>query len=140
MLAYLRVVPNGLAVTPESEGALDGYKLGETVKVEIRQVRGRSGAFHRKYFALIMCLHGYLDFPCSTESFRAWAQVHAGHFEVLPDGSRLPRSIAFSKLDEAGFAELYSKVIDWALGEFLPETVTAEDLDAQINQLLGGFA
>ena len=139
MLAYIRVVQNGLAATPESEGALDGFRLGEVVKVDVRQVRGRSGAFHRKYFALLKCLHGYLDFPCSADSFRAWAQVRAGHFEVLPDGAKVPRSIKFSKMSEAEFSELYSRVIDWALADLLPGTVSAEDLEEQVEQLLTGF-
>ena len=139
MLAYLRVVPNGLAVTPESEGALDGFRLGEIVKVDVRQVRGRSGAFHRKYFALLKTLHSFLEFPCSADSFRAWAQVKAGHFEVLPDGTKVPRSIKFAKMSEAEFSELYSRVIDWALADLLPGTVSAEDLEAQVEQLLMGF-
>ena len=139
MIAYLRIVTNGLAVTPESEGTLDGFRLGEVVKVDVRQVRGRSGAFHRKYFALLKALHSYLEFPCSADSFRAWAQVKAGHFEVLPDGTKVPRSIKFAKMSEAEFSALYSRVIDWALAELLPGTVSAEDLEEQVEQLLMGF-
>lgn len=137
----MRIVPNGLLLTPESDPeALQGYRLGEIVNVEIRQLRGRSGAFHRKFFALMNVLHGYWEGPpVPLDLFRRWVTMKAGWFDTLPGGYQVPRSIAFRNMEQQEFERLFSACVDFAIAEFLPATVSREELDAQIENLLLGF-
>ena len=61
--------------------------------------------------------------------------MRAGYFEthINLKGERMffPKSIAFSKMDEVEFSELYSKSIDVVLRLFLPET-NREQIEQEI--------
>lgn len=93
-------------------------KIGETYIAEIRLVR--NPRFHRLYFALINCAWAYLTESeeagfRTKENFRKYLEVAAGFNDVfyspkLAEWVEIPRSIAFDKMDEAEFRDLYEGV------------------------------
>lgn len=140
---YMRVVPNGLIWTA---GEQPDIRLGTEVRVRI--TIPRSGAFHRKAFALFGCLHGYFtEHLCRLEqpsvpfdTFRRWIVLKAGYSEMLPDGTLIPKSISYDKMDNEEFSRLYSAVIDFAISDFLPAVVSRVELENQIEMILVGYA
>ena len=96
-------------------------KKGAVYECTIKEVRNVK--FHRLYFALINCAWSFLTesqqefFRNDSETFRKTVEVCAGHYEPCYSVSRrewieVPRSIAFDKLDETSFSELYEKIKD----------------------------
>ena len=95
-------------------------KLGETYSVEIKLVRNVD--FHRKYFALISYSWEFLTEQeqvsfRSKENFRKYLEISAGHCDIfyhpkLQDFVEVPKSIAFDKMDNAAFSDLYERVKD----------------------------
>jgi hypothetical protein len=129
-------------LAPESPSdALDGYRLGEIVTVEIKQIRGRSAGLHRKFWALMQVLRGYWqdDNPPPLDLFRKWVTMRAGWLETLPGGYQVPRSIAFRNMEQQEFEQLYSACVDFALQTYLPTSVDRDALDAEVENLMLGF-
>ena len=95
-------------------------KLGEIYAVEIKLVRNVD--FHRKYFALISYSWEFLTEQeqvtfRSKENFRKYLEISAGHCDIfyhpkLQDFVEMPKSIAFDKMDNAAFSDLYERVKD----------------------------
>lgn len=105
-------------------------KLGVAYLADIKVER--NPLFHQKYFALINaaweCLperqrHGFR----TRELFRKYVEVAAGHCETFFSPQRgewveIPKSIAFDKVDDAEFEDIYLRVrnvIDKLLSPFL---------------------
>lgn len=115
------------ASEPDRE-VIDSLPYGMEFECDIKQKRNYR--FHKKFMALLRIGYAYYEpEPINGvtpkkdfEVFRDWAVIHAGHYEVigLPDGSVTlkAKSISFAKMDEAGFHQLYSRMIDVML-EFL---------------------
>lgn len=104
-------------------------KVGTVYEATIKEMR--NVAFHRKYFSLINLAWEYLDehqrafFKEDVNAFRKTVEVAAGHYEPVYSVSRkawleVPKSIAFDKLDEASFHELYERVKDVIFRFFIP--------------------
>ena len=94
-------------------------KIGEVYFVDIKIPRNYR--FHKKYFALINCAWEYQDertqafFNESVEAFRKAVEIAAGHFDLVysiekKEWLQAPKSISFSKMDEAQFSDLYESV------------------------------
>ena len=90
----------------------------------------RNYEFHKKYFALINCAWAYQPervvehFKHSVEQFRKTVEIAAGHCDTVYSISLrswidIPRSIAFDKMDEAAFQDLYDRVKDVLFNIFL---------------------
>lgn len=103
-------------------------KIGETYKAKITLVR--NARFHRKYFALIRLAWEYQNertvahFRNDVELFRKTVEIAAGHCEPvynieLMAWVDIPKSIAFDKMDEAAFQDLYERVKDVLFAMFL---------------------
>lgn len=103
-------------------------KIGETYKAKI--TLARNVRFHRKYFALINLAWEYQNertiahFRNSVELFRKTVEIAAGHCEQVYSIERrewleIPKSIAFDKMDEAAFSDLYERVKDVIFSTFL---------------------
>lgn len=103
-------------------------KLGKIYKAKITLARNID--FHRKYFALINCAWSYQNekttahFKESVECFRKTVEIAAGHCDTAYSISRkewieIPKSIAFDKMDEAEFMDLYERVKDVLFSVFL---------------------
>lgn len=104
-------------------------KRGSVVECVIREFRNYQ--FHRLYFAMINLSWEYLTeqqrefFHENVDAFRKTVEVAAGHYEPVYSVSRqtwleVPKSIAFDKLDEASFHELYERVKSVIFQTFIP--------------------
>lgn len=119
-------------------------KIGETYEVRIRVVRNLK--FHRKYFALINCAWEYQNeavvghFKNNIELFRKSVEVAAGHCDMIYSIERREwieqaKSIAFDKLSETEFQEIYSRVLDLLLRVFL-RGISREEFEQNIASFL----
>lgn len=104
-------------------------KIGVTYKAKITLVRNLD--FHRKYFALIRTAWEYVNerfqrelFRDNIENFRKGIEVAAGHCDLvfnprIKEYVEVPRSIAFDKMDNIEFQDLYEKVKNVLFATFL---------------------
>lgn len=104
-------------------------KIGVTYKAKITLVRNLD--FHRKYFALIRTAWEYVNerfqrelFRDNIENFRKGIEVAAGHCDLvfnprIKEYVEVPRSIAFDKMDNIEFQDLYEKVKNVLFSTFL---------------------
>lgn len=114
--------PRGFLV-PESDADYDSkarLRIGETYTAEIKLVRNPE--FHRLYFQMMRTAWEFLPEAIRTErfhdnqdAFRKCIEITAGYYEEFysqrfKDWVQGPKSIAFEKLDETGFRELYNSV------------------------------
>lgn len=94
-------------------------KIGETYKAKITLARNLK--FHKKFFALINCAWEYQNekvvefFHHNKDAFRKTVEIAAGLYEPVyligkKEWSQAPKSIAFDKMDEAEFMDLYDNV------------------------------
>ena len=111
-------------------------KLGETYSVEVKVVRNVD--FHRKYFALIAYAWEFLDEQETErfkdkENFRKYIEIAAGHCDVifhprLQEFVEIPKSIAFAKMDNTAFSDLYGRVKD-VIFSIIGDRVTQEEFE-----------
>ena len=111
-------------------------KLGETYSVEVKVVRNVD--FHRKYFALIAYAWEFLseqetDKFKDKDNFRKYIEIAAGHCEVifhprLQEFVEIPKSIAFGKMDNTAFSDLYGRVKD-VIFSIIGNRVTQEEFE-----------
>ena len=117
-------------------------KLGQIYKATIKL--NRNYRLHRKYFALINCAWAYQNerqtafFKGSVEIFRKTMEMAAGHCERVysiehKEWRDIPKSIAFDKMDEAEFRDLYERVKDVLFATALRGINEEEFLDALAN-------
>ena len=111
-------------------------KLGETYSVEVKVVRNVD--FHRKYFALIAYAWEFLNEQeterfKNKENFRKYIEISAGHCDVifhprLQEFVEIPKSIAFAKMDNTAFSDLYGRVKD-VIFSIIGDRVTQEEFE-----------
>lgn len=111
----------------EEKGKL---KIGEIYRARI--TKARNYQFHKKYFQLINCAWSYqnekttVHFKESVECFRKTVEIAAGHCDIVYSIARkewieIPKSIAFDKMDDAEFTDLYERVKDVLFSIFLKD-------------------
>ena len=100
-------------------------KLGKVYKANITLARNYE--FHKKYFKLINVAWELLgenthNFFKTSDSFRKTIEISAGWYEAIYNMARnewlqVPKSIAFDKMSQDEFEELYERVKDviWML-------------------------
>ena len=121
--------PQGLVPAfDEDHEKLKRIKSGQAMKVKV--TRQRNVDFHRKYFSLINTAWAYQQersvehFKHNVTLFRKTIEIAAGHCEVIYSISRkewieTPKSIAFDKMEQHEFDELYDRVKDVLFAMFL---------------------
>ncbi len=98
-----------------------GMKLKRNVPLKCKITEIRNYKFHRKYFAFINLCWEYLTeqqqhwFKDSKECFRGTVEVSAGYCTRVysltrNDWQDVPKSIAFDKMTEEEFENLYESV------------------------------
>lgn len=105
----------------------------ELVKVEI--TRPRNLAWHRRFFVLLHLLHDNQSLIDDFDDFRGVFEVALGHCTMFGNVA-VPKSIRFSKLDQAGFEKLWDKAVDVACTRIIPNLNRA-DLEREIRDLVG---
>jgi len=122
-------------------------RYGIIISANMRVMRNPN--FHRKFFAMLHVAYDNHDWPtidtqygpaqCTFDQFRKYVTIKAGFFTMgaTPQGN--PRaeakSIAFGKMDEAEFEQVYSAVLDVILAEFLTNWKRC-DMDNAISAML----
>lgn len=117
-------------------------KVGQIYKATIKL--NRNYRLHCKYFALINCAWAFQNerqtafFHESVEVFRKTVEIAAGHCERVYSIERkewvdIPKSVAFDKMDEAEFRDLYERVKDVLFSYFLKGITEEEFVKALIN-------
>lgn len=75
----------------------------------------RSPKFHKRHFAILSAFFKSQEQFDDREQFRMWVQVGSGHCDFVPGPKgrmvALPRSIAWHKLDDAGFTQHHDDMI-----------------------------
>lgn len=116
-------------------------KIGQIYKAKI--VKARNIDFHRKYFALISCAWEYQNektvehFKHSVDNFRKTLEIAAGWCDTVYNISLkswidVPKSIAFDKMDEFAFRELYEAVRRVIFSTFL-KGITEEEFSRNLK-------
>lgn len=138
-------------VDDEAHDYVTAMSKSDVVSAEFRKARNTQ--FHRKFFALLKFAFDVWSERCGQreykgktvepnfERFRADVTILAGYYEPIFDvrgDTRLQaKSIAFSRMDEAEFADLYSRVIDVLLNKVFPDLeMTEADLTQAVDNVL----
>lgn len=101
-----------LPAYPTDHDKAKRFKVGEECNFSHKKIR--SVQFHRRYFAMIKMVFDNQDIFDDQETFRKYVEMKAGHYTVTKtvDGEMiLPKSIAFDKLDDDEFQDLYGNVV-----------------------------
>lgn len=115
-------------------------RIGETYEVTIRLARNLD--FHRKYFALIHCAWEYQNermteyFKNNVDVFRKTVEIAAGWCEPVfsiekKEWMEIPKSVAFDKMDNTEFSDLYDRVKDVLFKYFLKH-ITCEEFEKNL--------
>ena len=146
---YLQNIGTGLVPATQSDSeALGVIKLGAIVKARI--TRPRNLPFHRKLFAMLDVgfdafesdITEYKGHPVqkNRKRFRKDIIISAGFYDLVVaiNGEVRPeaKSISFSKMSEAEFQDLYSKVATVLLEKVL-KNYTRKDLDEVVDRMIG---
>lgn len=132
------------ASTDEDYELLKKIPIGKEVKANVTQPR--NPRFHRKFFALIRAAWDCITEQQRTnlrsvEAFREQLLITSGFSEPLFDiaGNKFmerAKSISFSKMDEAQFSDVYSKVLDTILTILTMDGISEE----QFNNILSNYS
>ena len=107
----------------------------------------RSGPFHRLHMAIEKAVFDAQERFTDFEQFRVWLKVGAGHVDWVagPKGAVIPvpKSIAYSKLDEDGMREFHAAAMAFlrephALKVLWPK-LDAGRREQMMETVLGGF-
>jgi hypothetical protein len=132
-LTFLKSV-GGVLLPSDDEciEAMNKIKNGTEIMIEYKQKRNVK--FHRKAFALLNLVLKNQDKYSNINDLLVEFKLKSGHYEehITTKGKIIyvPKSIAFSEMDELEFNELYSKFIDIALQHFI--SMSKEELEQQI--------
>ena len=111
---------------------LAGISQNEIVKAKIS--RPRNVQHHRKFFALLNLVFENQEKYVSPNELLAAVKIAVGHVDVIDVGGcpyRIPKSIAFHKMDQTEFDRFYASVVDVVLKHFLPG-VTRDELRQEL--------
>jgi Protein of unknown function (DUF1367) len=142
--------PNGLIpMDAEAQDWLTKTKMGSEVLIEPRRMR--NGAFHRKYFALLDMAFDYWRDEAKTieykgqevlpdrERFRKDVIIMAGFYRPvvnLKGELRIePESIAWSKMTEERFGQLYDSTINVLLSRVFNGRVCPKWTEAELRSV-----
>ena len=124
-------------LVPADEAAkrvADRYAPGELILAEV--VKNRSAQNHRRFFLFVGVTFDMQDSYTDREIWRKVLEIGAGHFDTVIglDGKAhyWPKSIAWEKLDENEFGELFGRVVNAFLFKY-GAGVTREELEQAIQ-------
>lgn len=121
MKAFVRVLPDHklVAADEDTEKYLNNRKPGDVLSLEIKIARNYEN--HKRFFSFIKQTFDMQDHFTEIEAYRKWITLQAGYFDTIiePNGRArlIPQSIAFEKMEEDEFQELFSAAIDVFLRE-----------------------
>lgn len=141
MEAHLIRIPMGFIAASEHDRELiAGIKHWETVRCTIR--RARNGMHHRKMFALLQIVLDNSDQYANIDDLLVEIKLQVGHYRehVTLNGELVlvPKSIAFSAMDQDTFDVFYRRVVDVVINKLLIG-LDENELERQVSELAGFF-
>jgi hypothetical protein len=130
----LYLVKTDFALYPAHASDADELKKlasGEVMEVEIK--KARNWKFHKKFFALIKVGFESQQMFDEMTSYRYWITMKAGHYTMHGTGKGvmyLPKSIAFDKMDDLEFSDLFRDVQNAIIRE---HKITAEQINENLE-------
>ena len=120
----------------DAETLLSKLKDGDLVRAEIKVPRNL--AHHRKWWKLMQIVHDNQEFYPSAEAVCTAIKFGIGHteqFQWKGGVVKLPKSIAFAKMDQAEFEQFYERGIDYIVRQLVPG-LNKTDLKREVEELL----
>ena len=123
---------DGILLGADEESAEKLADLGLDTLVKCSCNKNRNYENHKRFFAFVKTAFDMQTHFESFDIFRKWLIMGAGYYDtaVTPKGVTifLPKSIAFEKLDEEEFKQLFKKAIDYYLSQLTSaRTVSNEE-------------
>ena len=120
-------------VDDAGQDALRKIAVGDVVRAEIK--RPRNLAHHKKWWSLVSLIYQNQTHYQSPEELDDAIKVYIGHCSVmvLKDGTevRVPKSIAFSAMDQTAFEEFYERALNMICEKIIPR-LNQEDLKREL--------
>lgn len=116
---------------------VDRLKPGAVVRMEVS--RARNPRRFRLFWALVDICRDNTDTNLSKEAWADFLKILGGHVEVaMRRGEKvyLPKSIAFSSMSEADFAEFINRLMDAIRTEVIPG-LDEGDLRRELESIVG---
>jgi hypothetical protein len=132
MRVLARYVGNNHLIVEDSNPQ-DQFVPGHEYWIDVKRPNDRNAKHHRKFWAMLRYFRGFLERDISDKALASWVIIGAGWFELMPDGTRIAQSIAFSNMPQAEFNRLYSASLDYLLAAVAPETLTREDVETALR-------
>lgn len=123
-------------------------KIKEGTPVEVTLKRDRNYLFHKKFFAMLAAAFYHMpeDYAIkvgdqvtkveSVEQLRWHVTMQTGHYEQMVTlGGKMvytAKSIAFDKMSQDEFEELYKAALDVLLKWFLPKGIDTNEFERQM--------
>lgn len=120
-----------------SQLILRGIPLGASVQVEI--TRPRSIARHRFFWAMASAIAQAIPGNLTAENIVEILKIETGHCTIVRgkrDTYRLPKSIAFHKMEEPEFQAFMDRCIQFICSTWLPH-LKPSGLRNEIEQMVG---
>jgi hypothetical protein len=129
-------------LTPDDDAATDLLRrlpVGDVVKVEVQ--RPRSHKALRKWWALCNLVHQNCDQFKSPEQVHDWLKIKAGHCSHIVSKATgevflIADSIAFSRLTEDEFANVWQRAIKAICEDVLPG-LSDHEIEYEIASIIG---
>ena len=125
----------GSLVPTDEEGEELLRSLPQHQIVKCKLTRPRNVQHHRKFFALVNLVFENQERYANVDELLAALKIAVGHVNiiVMPNGNeyRIPKSIAFHKMDQTEFDRFYARVVDVVIKHFLPG-VTRDELRQEL--------
>lgn len=129
---------NLVCVDPIGEETIVSIKEGQVVSADIKM--RRSYKHLQKYMVLMNEVFENQSIYGSCKKMRKALEIEAGHFDTLRliDGSeiKIPASVAFDKLDQIGFNQVYERVVQIICTTLIP-SLDDKELEQRINDIIG---
>ena len=122
------------AADDESAAVLAKIPAGTTFEADVKTRKPRSGAWHRRYWALCSLIYANVEGFKSVREVHEYLKLEAGLVRTIALRStgelvRIPDSIAFDAMDAEGWAIYWKRVLDVVHEHILPavEIATIEN-------------
>ena len=124
-----------------AQGIMQTIGAGEAVRVKV--TRPRNLQHFRLYWKLIKVVCENQEHFRNKEELSDAFKIAVGHSDMArgPRGTEYykPRSISFSKMDQAEFGAFFNRAVNFLCAEVIPG-MDAEDLKREVGELLGDGA
>ncbi len=140
MDVYLKRTLTGFTAADDaSVDAMKGYRIGDVYRADI--VKPRNLKNHRRWWALCTIIYQNTEAYGSTEQVSDHLKILSGHCNSVSSEATgqvylLPKSIAFSSLDELEFQDVFDRAAK-AVCEHIIPGINDYDLQGEVLKLVG---